>query len=160
MPSLLNMHRAAQYARNAGFRSVKTSYSAPDAERSGQLKSKRPFARNAGARSYRAICSATNAEQKPLCRHPLQIRTRRIPSGQLVQLSVSTVGLTGWSVIMLFLFWPIAIYGFVCASRARNAATQEEAEKALKREPRCAALYSISNWLFSIYCLRQAIYNI
>lgn len=37
------------------------------------------------------------------------------------------------SIICIFLCWPVAIYGFVCQSRAKKAVTQAEADAAVHR---------------------------
>lgn len=53
---------------------------------------------------------------------------------------VNTGTLTMLSIACLLLCWPVAIYGFVCQSRAKNAATQEEANSAIRKGKRVCGI--------------------
>lgn len=60
--------------------------------------------------------------------------SQSVPAGGYSKAPFANTGtLNILSIICIFLCWPVAIYGFVCQSRAKKAVTQAEADAAVHR---------------------------
>lgn len=59
--------------------------------------------------------------------------TAPTPSRPYTPPVAKTGTLTLLSIICILLCWPVAVYGFVCRSRANNASSQKEANSAIRK---------------------------